>query len=168
MQLIYTNKLLERVAINFIKLLLKTDFGNRQNLTVVDNFTKHVRAYAVTDQNVSTVARVFFKYLVSWYKVPYVIHRNQSANFKSNLFKQLCQMININKTRTTLYYLQCDEQVKRMNCTIIDLLKFSVCDAISNWDQNIKLAAMVYRSTVQVLTCNYLACTNQKCVNCLT
>ena len=56
-------------------------------------------------------------------------------------------MLNIKKT--TSYHPQCDGQVKSMNRTIIDLRKLNVCDETNNWDLNIELALMVYRSRVQ-------------------
>ena len=82
--------------------------------------------------------------------VPYVLHTDQGANFESNLFKTLCQMLNIINTQTTPYLPQCDEQVERMNRTNIDLLKLNVRDATEIWDLNIGLALMAYRSAVQV------------------
>ena len=121
MQPIYTGEPFEHVAMDIIGPLPKTDCGNRYILTVVDHFTKHVGAYAVADQEATTVARVFLDEVVSRYGVPYVLHTDQGANFESNLFKELCQMLNIKKTRTTPYHPQCDGQVERMNRTIIDL-----------------------------------------------
>ena len=70
---------------------------------------------------------MFLNEFVSRYEVPYVLHIDQGANFESNLFKELCQMLNITKTRTTLYHPQCDGQVERR--TIRDLLKLKVRDA---------------------------------------
>ena len=104
MQPIYTWELFERVAMNIIRPLPKTDNGNRYIFTVVDHFTKHVEAYALADQEATTVARVFLNEFVSRYGVPYVLHTDKGANFESNLFKDLCQILNIKKTglfRTT-------------------------------------------------------------------
>ena len=61
-------------------------------------------------------------------------------------------MLNFKITRTTPYHLQCDGQVERMTRTIIDLLKLNVCDATNNWDLNIGLTLMAYRSEVQAST----------------
>ena len=134
MQPIYTGEPFERVALDIIGPLPKTDRNNRYILTVVDHFTKHVEAYALADKKATTVARVLLNEFVSRYGVSYVLHIDQGANFESNLFKELCQMLNIKKTRTTPYHPQCDGQVERMNRTIIDLLKLNVRDATNNWD----------------------------------
>ena len=89
-QPIYTGDPFERVAMDIIKPLPKTDCGNRYILTVVDHLTKHVEAYAQADQEAMTVARVFLNEFLSLYGFPYVLHTDQGANFKLNLFKEFC------------------------------------------------------------------------------
>ena len=76
----------------------------------------------------------------------------KAPNFESNLFKELCQILNIKKTRTTPYHPQCDRQVEHINRTIIYLLQLNVRDATNKWDLNIGLALMAYRSAVQAST----------------
>ena len=61
-------------------------------------------------------------------------------------------MLNIKKTRIAPYHPHWDELVERMNRTIINLLKLNVRDTTNNWDLNIGLALMAYRSAVQALT----------------
>ena len=51
MQRIYTAEPVERVEMDIIGPLPKTDRGNRYIIKVVDNFTKHVETYAIEDQN---------------------------------------------------------------------------------------------------------------------
>ena len=72
----------------------------------MDHFTKHVDAYALADQEATTVARVFLNEFVSRHGVPYVLHTDQGSNFELNLFKELCKLLNIKMTRNTPYQLQ--------------------------------------------------------------
>ena len=75
MQLIYTREPYERVAINIITPLPKTDRKNRNILTVVDHFTKHVEEYSSANQKVTTVARVFFnKFFLSVWRSQRAAH----------------------------------------------------------------------------------------------
>ena len=152
MQPIFTGEPFERVTIDIIGTFPKIDRGNRYILTVVDYFTKHVEAKSLADQEARTVARVLLNEFVSRYGVPYVLHTDQGANFESNLFKKLCQMLNIMKTRTTSYQPQSDGQVERIHRTIIDLLKLNVCNATNNCDLNIEVTLMAYRSAVHAST----------------
>ena len=122
MQLIYTNEPFERLVMEIIWPLPKTGRGNRYILILVNQFAKLVEAYALADLDATTVARVFLNKFLSRYGLPYVLHTDQKENFELNLFKELCQMLNIKKTSKTRYHPQCDGQVERINRTIIDLL----------------------------------------------
>lgn len=152
MQPIYTGEPFERVAMDVIGPLPRTARGNRFILTIVDHFTKHVEAYALPDQEAATVARTFLNEFISRFGTPYVIHTDQGPNFESNLFKELCKMLGISKTRTSPYHPQCDGQVERMNRTIIELLALNVQNPTDNWDINLGISLMPYRSAVQSST----------------
>ena len=152
MQQIYTCKSFERVGMDVIGPLQRTFRGNRYILTVVDHFTKHVEAYVLPDQEATTVARVFLNEFVSRYGVPYVMHTDQGSNVESNLFKKLCKFLNIAKTRSSPNHPQCDGQVDRMNRTIIELLKLNVSNPTDNWDLELGLCSMAYRSAMQSST----------------
>ena len=149
---IYTKAPFERVAMNIVGPLPRTQRGIRYILTVVDNFTKHVTAYALPDQEAVTIARVFLNEFISRFGVPYIIHTDQGANFESNMFKELFQLLNIKKTLTTPYHLQCDGHIERMNRTPIELLALNVANPTKNWDLDLGLVLIAYRSTVQLST----------------
>ena len=134
MQPIYTGESFERVGIDVIGPLPCTPRGNRYILTVGDHFTKHVEALALNDLEATTVARVFINEFVSRYGVSYVIHTDQGSNFEYNFFKELCKFFNIAETRTSAYHPQCDNQVERMNQTIIEFLNLNVSNQADNGD----------------------------------
>ena len=132
--------------------LPRTSRGNQYILTVVDYFTKHAKAYPLTDQEAPTVARAFLNEFVSRYGVPYVIHIDQGTNFESNLFKEICKLLKIEKTPTSPYHPQCDGQVERMNRTLVELLSINVPNPTDNWDLDLGLTLLAYRSAVQSST----------------
>ena len=86
---------------------------------------------------------------MSIYGVPYVIHTDQGTNIESNLFKEICNLLGIAKTRTSPYHPKCDGQVEQMNRTIIEQVKLNVKNPTKNWDLEIGLSLMAYRSAVQ-------------------
>ena len=130
----------------------------------MNHFTKQVEGYVVSNQEATTVARVYFNEFVSLYKVTYVINTDQKSKIESTLFKELCKFFNIAKTQTTNYNPQCDGQVERMNQVIIELLKLNVSNPTNNWDLDLGLVLMAYRSAVQsstVYTFYYLLYANK-------
>ena len=135
LQPIYTGEPFERVAMDIVGPLPRTSRGNRYTLTVVDHFAKHAEAYPLADQEDPTVARAFLYEFVSRYGVPYLIHTDQGTNFESNLFKEICKLLRISKTRTSPFYPQCDGQVERINRTIVELLLLNVPNltTIESW-----------------------------------
>ena len=152
LQPIFTGGPFERVAMDIVGPLPRTARGNRYILTVVDHFTKHVEAYPLPDQEAASIARVFLNEFVARFGVPYVVHTDQGANFESSLMKELCKVLGIAKTRTTPYHPQCDGQVERMNRVIIELLALNVQNPTDNWDLELGLTLMAYRSAVQTST----------------
>ena len=54
------------------------------------------------------IACVFLNEFISRFGVPYIIHTDQGANFESHMFKELFQLLNIKKKRTSPYHPQCD------------------------------------------------------------
>ena len=50
--------------------LPRTQRGNLYILTVDDHFAKHVKVYALPDQEAVTIARVFLNEFTSWFRCP--------------------------------------------------------------------------------------------------
>ena len=104
------------------------------------------------DQEASTVADVLVQGFISRFGVPSQIHSDQGAQFESNLFKSLCKLIGIDKTRTTPYHPQSDGLVERFNRTLEDMLSKVVDENHKNWDDCLPIPMMTYRSTIHEST----------------
>jgi transposase InsO family protein len=50
--------------------------------------------------------------------VPMQIHSDQGSNFESKVFKEMCNILGIEKNRTTVMHPQSDGMVERYNRTI--------------------------------------------------
>ena len=68
------------------------------------------------------------------------------------MFKELFKLLNIKKTRTSAYHPQCNGLVKKMNRTLIVLLVLNVANPNENWDLNLGLVLIAYRSEVKSST----------------
>ena len=79
-------------TINIVGLMPQTVRGNKYILTVVDHFRKHVKAYPLSDQKLTSIAHVSLNKFIARFGVCYVVHTDKSANFKSTLMKQLCKV----------------------------------------------------------------------------
>ena len=102
----------ERIAIDVMGELPETVNGNKYILVLSDYFTKWTQAFAIKDQTASTVADVLLTHCFNFFGMPRWIHSDQGRNFESELFKELCKLLDIRKTRTTPYHPQ-SEGVER-------------------------------------------------------
>ena len=95
--------MLERIAIDVVGPLPKTDRGNMYILSVTDYFTKLAQTYEMPDQTAVFVAGVLAGRFICVFGCPNELHSDQGRNFESKLFKHLCKTFGIIKTHTTLY-----------------------------------------------------------------
>lgn len=88
-------------------------------MVIQDYFTKWTEVILLPDIKAKTVVQAFIDNYVTKYGTPRTLHTDHRRQFESSLFKQLCNLLRINKTHTTLYYQQSDGIVERMNpCTL--------------------------------------------------
>ena len=143
---------LERVAIDIMGPLPESRRGNRYIVVVCDYFTKWCEAFPVPNIQAETVATVLVDGFFCRYGVSYHLHSDRGAQFESNLFQQLCKMLDVHKTRTTAYHPQSDGLVERMNRTLENLLAAHVNDYHNDWDEHLQRCLLAYRSSVHSST----------------
>ncbi|GFU53204.1 uncharacterized protein TNCV_2952491 [Trichonephila clavipes] len=86
--------------------LPRSSDGNNNILVVMNYFTKWPEAYPSSDQEASTVAEALVQHWISRFWVPLQLHSDQGRNFDSAVCKRLCEILAIDKTRTTALHLQ--------------------------------------------------------------
>ncbi|GFV15901.1 retrovirus-related Pol polyprotein from transposon 412 [Trichonephila clavipes] len=99
----------ERIAFDVLGSLPRSSDGSNNILVVMDYFTKLPEAYLIPDQEASTVAEVLVQHWISRSQ----LHSDQGRNFDSAVCKRLCEILAIDKTRTTALHPQSDGMVER-------------------------------------------------------
>jgi hypothetical protein len=87
MQKYLTGVPMERVSMDVLGPLPKSDNNNRFILLICDYFTKWVEAFPMPNQEAKTVADIFVKEFICHYGVPRKLFSDQGSNFQSKLFK---------------------------------------------------------------------------------
>ncbi|GFY08216.1 hypothetical protein TNCV_1356271 [Trichonephila clavipes] len=103
----------QRIAFEILGPLPRSSDGNNNILVVMDNFTKWPETYPIHDQKASTVAEVLVQHWISRFGVPLQLHSDQGRNFDSAVCKRLCEILAIDKTRTTALHPQSESMVER-------------------------------------------------------
>ena len=114
---------LDRVGIDLLGPLPLTPRGNRHLLVIQDYFTKWVEVYPVADTTAETCADKLVNEFISRFGTPLSIHSDQGRNFESDLFQELCKLLEIKKTRTSPRHPSCNGMVERFNSTLIKMIK---------------------------------------------
>ncbi len=142
----------QRVGIDVLGPLPLTNRGNKYIIVVQDYYTKWVEAYAVPDQEATTVARRLVDDFVCRFGAPFSLHSDQGRNFESKIFQEMCQQLGITKTRTTSYHPMSDGLVERFNRTLESMLSQYVNEAQVDWDIHLPKVLMAFRCGEQEST----------------
>ena len=94
MQTIQPGRPFQRVAMDILGQLPKTERGNKYILVIGYYFTKWMEAIPIPDIEATTVSRKFVDNFICQFGCPDQIHTDQGRNFESMLF---CRLLNIEK-----------------------------------------------------------------------
>jgi len=139
---------MERVHLDFLGPLPETKFGNVYVLMMVDQFTQWVEYIPLPSQTAEVTARAAVNEFCTRFGFPFHIFTDQGRNFESNLFKAICDLLHIQKTRTTPYRPGANGQVERFNRTLMNAVRCFVSKQQGNWDENITQFTGAIRSFV--------------------
>ena len=138
---------LDRLATDILGPLPLTPRGHRYILTVTDYFTKWVEIFPVKDQTAITCAQILLNEVISRYGCPLSIHSDQGRCYESEIFKELCKLLEIRKTRTSPRNPKCNGQTERFNRSIISMIKSYLRGEQTDWDVNLGCLAGAYRAS---------------------
>ena len=96
--------------------------GYRYILVVQDQFFKWVEAYPIKDHLVETVAHVLVYEFFSRLGLPIELHSDQGSDFGSELFGEICKVLDIHKTRTGPYHPSGNGMVEAFNKTLLNMI----------------------------------------------
>ena len=143
---------MERVAVDVLGPLLKTNDGNQYIFIAQDYFTKWPEAFPVPDQKATTVADVLVNQLFTRFGIPQELHSHQGRNFESEVFQDVCKLLRIHKTRITPYHPQSDGMVERFNRKLENGLSMLVNKNHTDWEKHVPFLLMAYRSATHETT----------------
>lgn len=101
----------ERLAMEILGPFPRSNKGNKYLLVVGDYFSKWLDAIPVKDQEATTIAKAFVNRIVSIFGAPLQLHTDEGLNFESTVFREICKILGILKTRTTPLHPQSDGMV---------------------------------------------------------
>jgi hypothetical protein len=148
----HVGNVMDRLGIDIMGPLPMSQKGCKYILVIGDYASRWIEAYALPDQQAETVARKLVHDFISRFGVPLQIHSDQGRNFESSLFAEVCNLLQITKTRSTPYHPCSNGLVERHNLTLARMIRSFLDNNQENWDEYLPLLTAAYRSTIHPAT----------------
>ena len=107
--------------------------GYKYILVIIDHFTKWVEIQPLQSMTAIEVAKILFEYSCR-HSCPKRILTDQGKCFEAELFKELLNLLDIAKSRTTAYHPECDGLTERFNRTLEGMLRCFIEENLEDWD----------------------------------
>ena len=137
----------ERVAIDITGPHPVSKSGNRFILTVLDHFSKWTEAFAIRNHEAVTVAKLLADQVFARFGIPLQLLSDRGQEFESNLMKELCLALGIDKLRTTAYKPSTNGALERFHRTLNSMLAKVVEDHHRDWDERLQAVMAAYRAS---------------------
>ena len=91
-------------------------------LVFCNHFTKHVMAYVTPEQTAKTVAKFLWQGYISIFRALTKLLSDWGANFKSNIVKELCELMGMWKVSTSPYHAQTNGKVEQAHQMLVHMI----------------------------------------------
>ena len=123
-----------------------TDRNHRYILTCIDGFTKYAEAFPIRNHDAETIAKILVEQVFSRYGIPLSLLTDQGKDVDGNLMRAVCDLLGIEKLRTSPYKPSTD-QVERLHRTLNTILGKTVASHQRDWDLRLSSAMAAYRAS---------------------
>ena len=124
----------ECIATDYLGPFPVTERGNRYILLLTDHFSKYVDILAVPDMTAEVCASRIVNELIARWECPLTIDSDQGRTYESNVFKEMCRMLEIRKSPTSARNPQGNGQSERFNGSLLRMIKAYLCGEQQDWD----------------------------------
>ena len=141
----------DKVAMDIVGPLPKTERGKEYILTLQDQLTKYCMGIPLPNQTAETIAEVFVDRFICILGAPKAILTDQGRNFIGDLMKRIAKIFRIRKFRTTAFHPQSNGSLERSHHALGEYLK-QYANEQKQWDRWIGLAMFNYNTSVHEAT----------------
>ena len=144
-------KLFQRIAMDIVGPLPRSNNGNKYILTICDYATRCPDTIPILNTEANAIA----KDLVSVFAgvgIPDEILTDQGSNLMSSLLQEMYLMLNISRLRTSPYHPQTDGLTERLNGALKSMIRKFTASNQKDWDEHLPYLLFAYREVPQEST----------------
>ena len=119
----------ERIHMDITGPYAETDEGFRYALCICDAFSKFAICVPIASMSAKEVCQAFIQNWCIFFGIPLEIHGDRGTCFESEMLKELCTLLSIKKTRSTVRNPASNGQCEKTKRTFIEMLN---CVAYDN------------------------------------
>lgn len=116
-------------------------------LTIQCELTKHVETALLTDKNSETVAKAFVDSFILRYGSPRCIATDQGKEFVSKLFRDVCEILEINHRTATPYHPESIGALENTHKHLHNFLRIKVNERKSDWSDWVKYWTFAFNNS---------------------
>ena len=135
----------QRVAINIVGPLQRTDCGHRYILTIMDFGTRYPEAVPLKCIDAPTVCEELMT-VFTRFGFPQEILSDRGSNFTFKVTKALLEQIKVSHLKTSPYHPQSNGMLKRFHATLKSMLR-KTCPQPKEWDKWLPCLLFAYRES---------------------
>ncbi len=115
--------------------------------TIIDRTSKCMEAIPLSETSAAACAKALTFTWISRFGVPETITSDRGPQFTSNLWFQLCPMLNISHKQTTAYHLESNGAVERLHRRLKDTLR--ALAAAVTWSKELPFVLLGLRAQLR-------------------
>ena len=149
----FTSHRNERVALDLVGILPCSTQENYWILVMQDYYTKWVELTALPNKQATTVAKAMVATWLCHWGCPESLHSDQGNEFDAEVFREVCALMGIHKTRTTPFNPSSNGMVERTNRTLKSMLQAMATNHyMTTWDAKLPLVMMAINNVIHRTT----------------
>lgn len=134
------------VCMNFLS-LEPSKVGYSNILVITDHFSKYALAIPTKNQTARTTADILYNDFILHYGIPTRLHSDQGPTFESQVVKELCKLMNCEKSHAAIYHPMGNATPERFNRTLLGLMGTLETTQKHDWKSHVQSLVYAYNCT---------------------
>ena len=144
---------LEKWGIDYIGPIAPMSSKRNQYIIIaVEYLTKWAKTKAIKAADAKQTAIFVYENIISRFGCPQILVSDRGTHFLNKTIEEMTNLFRINHQKTTPYHPQTNGLAKRVNQTLVRILRKTVIDSKRDWDNKLTATLWAYRTTYKVTT----------------